>query len=64
MNKIILIGRAGKDPECRQVSGRSDVDFAKRFEMDAYYARKRSIFLDILFMLKTPLVMISGQGAV
>ncbi len=47
-----------------QVSGRSDVDFAKRFEMDAYYARKRSIFLDILIMLKTPLVMISGQGAV
>jgi exopolysaccharide production protein ExoY len=47
-----------------QVSGRSDVDFAKRIEMDAYYARKRSLWLDILIMLKTPIVMISGQGAV
>jgi len=47
-----------------QVSGRSDVNFDKRIEMDAYYARKRSIFLDILVLLKTPWTMISGKGAV
>lgn len=47
-----------------QVSGRSDVNFDKRIEMDAYYARKKSIFLDFLIMLKTPWVMLSGQGAV
>ena len=47
-----------------QVSGRSEVNFDKRIEMDAYYARKRSIFLDILILLKTPWVMISGKGAV
>jgi len=47
-----------------QVSGRSEVNFDKRIEMDAYYARKRSIVLDILILLKTPWVMISGKGAV
>jgi len=47
-----------------QVSGRSDVHFDKRFEMDAYYARKKSILLDILILLKTPWAMISGKGAV
>jgi lipopolysaccharide/colanic/teichoic acid biosynthesis glycosyltransferase len=47
-----------------QVTGRSDVNFDKRIEMDAYYARKKSILLDILIILKTPWAMISGQGAV
>ncbi len=47
-----------------QVSGRSNINFDKRIEMDAYYARKRSILLDILILLKTPWVMISGVGAV
>jgi exopolysaccharide production protein ExoY len=47
-----------------QVSGRSDVNFDKRIEMDALYARRKSLFLDILIMLKTPFVMISGKGAV
>ncbi len=47
-----------------QVSGRSAVNFDKRIEMDAYYARKRSIFLDILILLKTPWAMISGKDAV
>lgn len=47
-----------------QVTGRNQVDFEKRIEMDAYYARKRSILFDILIMLKTPYVMISGRGAI
>ena len=47
-----------------QVAGRSDVKFDKRIEMDAYYARKRSIILDVLILLKTPWVMLSGKGAV
>ena len=47
-----------------QVSGRSDVKFDKRIEMDAYYARKKSLWLDFLIILKTPWVMISGKGAV
>ena len=47
-----------------QVEGRSSVNFDKRIEMDAYYARKRSIFFDILIILKTPWAMISGKDAV
>ena len=46
-----------------QVSGRSEVNFDKRIEMDAYYARKKSTLLDILILLKTPWAMISGKGA-
>jgi len=46
-----------------QVSGRSEVAFDKRIEMDAYYARKRSILLDVLVLLKTPWVMVAGKGA-
>lgn len=46
-----------------QVSGRSEVAFDKRIEMDAYYARKKSILLDFLILLKTPWVMLSGKGA-
>jgi len=46
-----------------QVSGRSNVNFDKRIRMDAYYARKKSLILDILILLKTPWVMVSGKGA-
>lgn len=47
-----------------QVSGRSNINFDKRIEMDAYYARKKSLWMDFLIILKTPLAMISGVGAV
>jgi exopolysaccharide production protein ExoY len=47
-----------------QVTGRSEINFDKRIEMDAYYARKKSMWLDILILLKTPWAMISGKGAV
>lgn len=47
-----------------QVSGRSEVNFDKRIEMDAYYAKKRALFLDLLILLKTPWAMVSGKGAV
>jgi exopolysaccharide production protein ExoY len=47
-----------------QVTGRSEVNFDKRIEMDAYYARKRSILLDVLILMKTPWAMISAKGAI
>jgi len=47
-----------------QVSGRSEVHFDKRIEMDAYYAKKKSLLFDLMILLKTPWVMISGKGAV
>jgi lipopolysaccharide/colanic/teichoic acid biosynthesis glycosyltransferase len=46
-----------------QVSGRSEVKFDKRIQMDADYARKQSIFLDLFIIFKTPWAMISGKGA-
>ena len=45
-----------------QVNGRSDINFDKRIEMDAYYARKKSILFDLQVLLKTPWAMISGKG--
>lgn len=46
-----------------QVSGRSDINFDKRIELDAQYVKKRSILYDLLIILKSPWVMISGRGA-
>lgn len=47
-----------------QVSGRSEVKFDKRITIDTLYIRKKSIFYDIVILLKTPWAMISGKGAV
>lgn len=46
-----------------QVSGRSEINFDKRIQMDALYVRERSIFYDAWIILKTPWAMISGKGA-
>lgn len=46
-----------------QVSGRSEINFDKRIEMDAAYVRKRSILYDLWIVLKTPWAMITGKGA-
>jgi lipopolysaccharide/colanic/teichoic acid biosynthesis glycosyltransferase len=42
-----------------QTSGRNEVPFAQRAEMDANYARTKSIWHDIMILLKTPQAMIS-----
>lgn len=47
-----------------QVSGRSEVNFDKRIKMDADYAKRKSIIYDIIILLKSPLAMITGKGAV
>ena len=47
-----------------QVSGRSEVNFDKRIQMDADYVIKRSLLFDIMILLKSPWAMISGKGAV
>lgn len=47
-----------------QVSGRSQVNFDKRIKIDAEYVAKKSILHDILILLKSPIVMITGKGAV
>jgi exopolysaccharide production protein ExoY len=47
-----------------QVSGRSEVNFDKRIQMDADYVIKKSLLFDIFILLKSPWAMISGKGAV
>lgn len=60
--KIVLSIRPGLTGYW-QVSGRSEINFDKRIEMDATYVRKRSIIYDLWIILKTPWAMVSGKGA-
>lgn len=46
-----------------QVSGRSEINFDKRIQMDATYVKKRSILYDIWIIAKTPWAMVTGRGA-
>lgn len=46
-----------------QVSGRSEVQFDKRIAMDAYYVKKKCLIFDLIILFKTPLIMITGKGA-
>lgn len=47
-----------------QVSGRSFINFDKRVKMDAKYVKRRSILYDIWIIIKTPIAMITGTGAI
>ncbi len=47
-----------------QVSGRSEGNFDKRIAMDADYVTNRSLWYDIKILIRTPLAMITGKGAV
>lgn len=46
-----------------QVSGRSDINFDKRIQLDAKYVKRQSILYDFWIILKSPWAMISGKGA-
>lgn len=46
-----------------QVSGRSEINFDKRIEMDAQYVKKSNIRYNLWIIAKTPWAMISGRGA-
>lgn len=61
--KIILGVRPGASGPW-QVSGRSFINFDKRVIMDAEYIKRRSIFYDLWVIVKTPIVMITGMGAI
>ena len=42
-----------------QVSGRNDVPFDKRVQIDAEYASRKSLLEDVIILLKTPRAMLS-----
>lgn len=46
-----------------QVSGRSEINFDKRVEIDAKYVDNLSLWNDIQIICKTPLVILTGRGA-
>ncbi|OGK35906.1 hypothetical protein A3A93_01260 [Candidatus Roizmanbacteria bacterium RIFCSPLOWO2_01_FULL_38_12] len=47
-----------------QVSGRSEINFDERIVMDSMYVDEISLKNDLMIILKTPLVMLTGKGAV
>ncbi|MCU1720396.1 MULTISPECIES: sugar transferase [unclassified Pseudomonas] len=46
-----------------QISGRSDIDFDQRVELDLSYIAEQSLSLDLKILLKTPFKVFSGHGA-
>jgi lipopolysaccharide/colanic/teichoic acid biosynthesis glycosyltransferase len=46
-----------------QVKGRSRTTFDEMVRMDLYYARARSLWMDIKIILQTPAAMFTGTGA-
>lgn len=46
-----------------QVSGRSDVSFARRIQMDSWYVRNWSLWHDVAILLKTIPVILKKTGA-
>lgn len=61
--KIILSGRPGLTGVW-QVSGRSNINFEKRVEMDSSYVQRKSLLYDLWIILKTIPAVLSGRGAV
>ena len=47
-----------------QVSGRSEINFDKRIAIDAKYIDNISLWDDVKIIIKTPLVMLNGKGAI
>jgi len=46
-----------------QVSGRNDVSYPERVNLDAYYVRNWSVWLDVYILLRTVWVVLIGEGA-
>lgn len=61
--KIILSSKPGLTGVW-QVSGRSEINFDKRVEMDAQYVQRRSVLYDIYLIAKTIPAVLFGRGAI
>lgn len=61
--KIILSSKPGLTGVW-QVSGRSEINFDKRVEMDAQYVQRRSVLYDVYLILKTIPAVLFGRGAI
>ncbi len=61
--KVILSAKPGLTG-LWQVSGRSNINFDKRVELDAQYVQRRSVLYDIYLIFKTVPAVLFGRGAV
>lgn len=60
------LGRLGIYPGITglwQISGRSDIDFDQRVELDLKYITEQGRMQDLVILLKTPVSILSGRGA-
>ena len=46
-----------------QVSGRSDLEFEEEVKLDTFYIENWSPWLDLVILIKTPLVVLLRKGA-
>ena len=46
-----------------QASGRSDTTYEERVEMDTWYVRNRSVWIDLMYLFKTVKIVFTGKGA-
>ncbi|MCL5073582.1 MAG: exopolysaccharide biosynthesis polyprenyl glycosylphosphotransferase, partial [Actinobacteria bacterium] len=46
-----------------QVSGRSEIDYPRRVELESWYVRNWSLWLDITLLIRTLAVVMGGRGA-
>jgi lipopolysaccharide/colanic/teichoic acid biosynthesis glycosyltransferase len=46
-----------------QVSGRNNVDYRTRVRLDTYYARRRTVSLDVVILVRTVWAVVSCRGA-
>lgn len=59
---VILSGKPGLTGVW-QVSGRSEINFDKRVEIDANYVQKKNILYDLWIIVKTVPAVLTGRGA-
>lgn len=62
-NHFIRLGSPPGITGIWQISGRSNLDFDQRTELDSYYLLNQSPLQDIKILLKTPKVVLKGEGA-
>jgi undecaprenyl-phosphate galactose phosphotransferase len=46
-----------------QVSGRNDVDFASRVDLDVWYIRNWNLWMDLVILMKTAKTVLLKKGA-
>lgn len=45
-----------------QIHGRNALSWPKRIDLDVWYVRNRSLWLDLQILLRTPIILIQGTG--